>query len=75
MQCIYLFFTVKEASVKYNYTSKFRFFVSTFVKKKKEKDTPFLFTQQSEMLRLETWNVQSLLAFLPESYSWFQISS
>lgn len=40
MEYIYLFFTVKEASVKYNYASKFRFFVSTFFKKKK---TPLLF--------------------------------
>ena len=46
MEYIYLFFTVKEDSVKYNYTSKFRFLVSTFLKKKGKKDTPSLFTQQ-----------------------------
>ena len=39
MEYIYLFFTMKEASVKYKYTSKFQFFVSTFLKKK----TPLLF--------------------------------
>ena len=42
MEYIYLFFTVKEASVKYNYRSKFRFLVSTYLKKK-EKKTPLLF--------------------------------